>query len=314
MLSINNKEYLFVEKYRPKNIDDLIVTETLKEQMRKWIQDGQIPNLLLSSRTPGTGKTSFAHTILNELGADALFVNASLESNIDLLRSKIQGFASTASFDGRPKIVVLDEADYLNPNSTQPALRGFIEEFSKNVRFILTVNSPNKLIEPLRNRLITIDFDEMMTKNKSEIVKKTYIRNKEILSNEDIKHTKEDLVWLIKHFYPSNRMILSKIQQFVVDNKLEINQEDINTDALASAIIGSIIGNDFDTCKKSIEKLPDPSTIFLTLYEKILDFPQIKRPEVIICIAKYQSFDSHVRDRLVNSVACGLEIMQILQG
>jgi len=313
MLSVNEKEYLYVEKYRPKNIDDLIVTEDLKKQMRQWVQDGEIPNLLLTSRTPGTGKTSLAHTILTELGADALFVNASLESNIDLLRSKIQGFASTASFDGRPKIIVLDEADYLNANSTQPALRGFIEEFSKNARFILTANYANKLIEPLRNRLITIDFDEMITKNKQEIVKQTFVRNKAILENEGIKYTKDDLVWLIKHFYPSNRLILSKIQQFVKDGVLIIDKEDIDTDSVINNTLQAILKNDFDAFKLNVEKIADPSTLFLTLYENITDFPQVKRPEIIVTIAKYQSWDSQVRDRLINAVACGVEVMQILQ-
>jgi len=303
---------LFIEKYRPKNIDDLIVTDVTKNQMRKWMKDGEIPNLLLSSRTPGTGKSSFAHTILAELGADALFVNASLESNVDLLRNKLQGFVSTASFDGRPKVIILDEAYYLNVNSSQPALRGFIEEFSKNARFILTCNYPNKIIEPLRNRLQTIDFDEMMSKNKAELIKKTYLRNKEILDNEGIQHTKEDLIWLIKHFYPSNRMILSKIQSMVQDNVLVINKEDIDTDALLKTVIETIKTGNFDVYKKSVEKIADPSTLFLSLYESIDSFAQVARPELIIAIAKYQSFDATVRDRLINSVACGVEMMEIL--
>jgi len=113
-LSIDNKEYLFVEKYRPKSINSIIIPEELKDQMREWVKDEQIPNLLLSGRVPGTGKSSMCHTIITETGADALFLNASLYPNIDILRSKIQGFVSTSSFDGNPKIVVLDEADFLN--------------------------------------------------------------------------------------------------------------------------------------------------------------------------------------------------------
>jgi len=315
MLSINPKEYIYIEKFRPKNINDLIVTDDLKTQMKEWLTAGQIPNLLLTSKTPGTGKSSMAHTILAELQADALFINSSLESNIDTLRNKIQGFASTASFDGRPKIIVLDEADGLNPLSTQPALRGFIEEFSKNVRFILTANYINKIIEPLRNRLQIIDFDEMMSKNKAELIKKTYLRNKEILDYEKITYTKEDLIWLIKHFYPSNRLILNKIQQMTKNAKLVINKVDIDTDTLTSETIKAILNNNqesFDIIKKNIEKLPDPSSLFLALYEAIIKFPQVKRPEVIITIAKYQSYDSQVRDRLINSVACGFELQQIL--
>jgi len=311
--SINQKEYIFIEKYRPKSVDDLIVTEKVKSQIKSWIKDGEIPNLLLSSRTPGTGKTSFAHTIISEMGADALFVNSSLESNIDLLRSKIQGFVSTSSFDGRAKIIILDEADFLNANSTQPALRGFIEQFSKNARFILTCNYPNKLIEPLRNRLMLIDFDEMMAKHKPELVKMTFLRNKAILDNEGIEYTKEDLIWLIKHYYPSNRLILNKIQQMTQDKKLLINKNDIDTDSLNNSIMKDIQNNDFDNLKKHIEQLPDPSSIFLTLYENIDNFAQPIRPEIIITIARYSSWDSQVRDRMINAVACCTEILTIVQ-
>ena len=310
--SINNREYIFIEKYRPKSVDDLIVTNKVKEQIKSWIKDGEIPNLLLSSRTPGTGKTSFAHTIISEMGADALFVNSSLESNIDMLRSKIQGFVSTSSFDGRAKIIILDEADFLNANSTQPALRGFIEQFSKNARFILTCNYPNKLIEPLRNRLMLIDFDEMMTKNKAELVKMTFLRNKAILDNEGIKYTKDDLIWLIKHYYPSNRLILNKIQQMTQDKQLLINKNDIDTDSLNNSIMKDIMNNDFDNLKKHIEQLPDPSSIFLTLYENIDDFSQPIRPEIIITVARYSSWDSQVRDRMINAVACCTEILTIV--
>ena len=166
MLSVNKEHIVWVEKYRPKNIDDIILTKETKAMVKSWIESGQIPNLLLSGRTPGTGKTSLCHTLIAEIGADAIFINSRLYPNIDSLRNKIQGFVSTSSFDGRPKIVVLDEADFLNANSTQPALRGFIEQFSKNARFILTANYKTKLIEPIRNRLIDIDFDEMFVQNK----------------------------------------------------------------------------------------------------------------------------------------------------
>ena len=312
MLTVNDSEYIYIEKFRPKTIDDLIVPQKLKEQMLEWVNDEEMPNLLLSSRTPGTGKTSTCHVLINEIGADALFINASLEPNIDLLRNKIQGFVSTASFDGNPKIVVLDEADFLNANSTQPALRGFIEQFSKNSRFILTCNYPNKIIEPLRDRLMLIDFDEMMQKNKEELIKATFLRNKEVLDHEKIEYTKEDLIWLIKHFYPSNRLILNKMQQMTQGKKLIINKSDIDSDSLNAEIMKNIINKDFDNLRKNCAKMPDPSTIFLTIFELVDDFPQTLRPQIIMAVAKYQSFDSLVRDRLINTVACCFEIMTLL--
>jgi len=312
MLSVNDNEYIFIEKFRPKTIDDLIVPQKLKEQMQEWVQDGEIPNLLLSSRTPGTGKTSMTHTLINEVGADALFINASLESNIDLLRNKIQGFVSTASFNGNAKIIVLDEADFLNANSTQPALRGFIEQFSKNARFILTCNYPNKLIEPLRDRLILIDFDEMMQKNKKELVTATFLRNQEVLKHEKIEYEKEDLIWLIRHFYPSNRLILNKMQQMTQNGKLSINKDDIDTDTLNSEIINELLNGGFEELRINCAKLPDPSAIFLTIFERIEDFPKEFRPQIIITVARYQSYDASVRDRHINSLACCLEVQQIL--
>lgn len=312
-LSVNNKEYLYVEKYRPKSIDDIVLDETTRTNIKNWIKDGEIPNLLLSGRTPGTGKTSLCHVLINEIGADALFVNASLESNIDLLRSKIQGFVSTAGFESKPKIVILDEADFLNPNSTQPALRGFIEQFSKNARFILTCNYKNKLIEPLRNRLIDINFDDMTTQHKGVLQKQTALRTIKILENEGIKYDKQDLVWIIRHYFPSSRRIINSIQELSSSGTLVIDKNAIDQDGLALTILSNIISQEFKALRQNIAKLPDPSVIFNTLYDGIDDFPEGLQPKIIIAIAKYQAFDSQVRDRLINAVACCVEVMDILQ-
>lgn len=259
-----------------------------------------------------TGKTSMCHTIIEETGADALFLNASLYPNIDILRSKIQGFVSTSSFDGNPKIVVLDEADFLNANSTQPALRGFIESFSKNARFILTCNYPQKIIEPLRNRLINVDFDDMANKNKAELIKATFLRSRAILEKEKIEYTTEDLKWIVRHFYPSSRLILNKIAEFTTNKVLTIDKDKIDTDSLNSTIIKNILNKNFEELRRNCTKLPDPSSLFLTLFENIDIFEQPLRPSVIMIIAKYQSYDSLVRDRLINVVAMGTEIIEIL--
>ncbi len=313
-LSVNNKEYVWIEKYRPKNLDDIVLPVELKTTIKSWVDDGEIPNILLSGRTPGTGKTSLCHTIIEEIGGEALFLNASLYPNIDILRSKIQGFVSTSSFDGAPKIVVLDEADGLNQNSTQPALRGFVESFSKSARFILTCNYKTKLIEPLRNRLIDIDFDEMSQKDKPELIKASAARAIEVLNNENVKYTKEDIIWVIRHFYPSSRKILNILQQYSIGGELKINRDELDADSLNDEIIKNIIAKDFDSLRRNCQKLPDPGSLFLTLFDSLEKFPKELRPQIIITIAKYQSFDSAVRDRLINTVACGTEILTIMDG
>ena len=313
-LSINDKEYVWMEKFRPKSVEDIVLPQELKQKITKWIQDEEIPNLLLAGRTPGTGKSSLCHVLINEIGADAMFVNSSLESNIDLLRNKIQGFVSTSSFDGNPKIVVLDEADGLNPNSTQPALRAFIEEFSKQARFILTCNDKSKVIEPVRNRCIEIDFDEIYQNNKEELLKETAKRTIAILKHEDIEFEKADLVWVLKHFWPSNRKIIGVLQEASSLGKLEVNRDDMDQDSLTMGVLEDIKSQNFKGIRNKMQKMADPSSIFRVIYDSVDTFEQPLRPQIIVTVAKWASYDSHVRDRLINSVGCAVEIMDILKG
>src|SRR6056300_235413 len=154
---MENKEFLWTERYRPKTLNDYILPEEQLSVFRQFVEAGEIPNMLLCG-TAGTGKTTIARALCNELGCDYIVINGSEESGIDVLRTKIKQFASTVSFEGKPKVVILDEADYLNPNSTQPALRAFIEEFSQNCRFIFTCNFKNRIIAPLHSRTTVVDF------------------------------------------------------------------------------------------------------------------------------------------------------------
>jgi replication factor C small subunit len=310
-ISVDEKEYVWVEKYRPKKIDDIILPDYLKDNVKSWIKDGEIPNLMLISKSPGLGKTSLSHVIINELDAEALFINASLESNIDTLRNKILGFVSTSSFDNRPKIVVLDEADYLNANSTQPALRGFIEEFSKNARFILTANYKDKIIEALRDRLYEIDFDIIFNENK-ELIKDVYLRNKAILDNEGVSFKPEDLKHIIKKYFPSNRKIVMKLQQHTHNKVLNLHKESTDNENVLKDIIESILEKDFEGVRKTLPLMSDPSMIYTLLYENLDSFPIEKRPPVVLTIAKYQANDPLVRDKLVNAIACLTEIMQLV--
>lgn len=311
-MSISEKDYVYVERFRPKLIDDIILPDFVKKDIKQWVKDGQIPNLLLTSKTPGLGKSSLAHTIIHELNAEALFINASLESNIDILRSKILGFVSTISFDGRPKIVVLDEADYLNANSTQPALRGFIEQFSKNARFILTANYKDKIIAPLQNRLIDIDFDIIFKEN-TQLIKDIYKRCEMILHERNVKYEVNDLKYLVKHYYPSTRSIVMKLQQFGQTGTLILNKESLDSDGIIVRIINDIKKYNFEGMRKSITLISDPGILYTALYDNLDTFPMEKMPPILLAIAKYQASDSMVRDRVVNAAAMCTEIMRILK-
>jgi len=310
-ISKNEKEKIFVERYRPRTIKDIILPKEMKESLLEWKREGQIPNLLLISKAPGLGKTSLAHVIANELDAEIKFINASLESNIDLLRESIKGFVTTAGWDNRPKIVVLDEADGLNERTTQPALRAFIEEFSKSARFILTANNQNKIIEPLQDRLMDYDFDKMFNENKT-LIKDIYLRCESILEEEDIEYNKEDLKYLVKHYFPSQRSIVMKLQQFTTNGVLKINHSEMNIDGVLADIRKLVVSKDFEKIRELITEISDPSLIFSNFYEHLDEFEKSKRPGVVLTIAKYQSYDSLVRDRVINVMACLTEMMQFL--
>ena len=184
MSNLNNDQFLWCEKYRPKKIDDCVLPPSLKTTFKDFVSQGQIPNLLLAGG-PGIGKTTVARALCEEVKADYIVINGSEESGIDVLRTKIKQFASTVSFTSNRKIVILDEADYLNPQSTQPALRGFIEEFSGNCGFILTCNYKNRIISPIHSRCSVVDF---VLPNKQVIAAEFLKTIEHILDNEEIEY------------------------------------------------------------------------------------------------------------------------------
>src|SRR5210317_1139047 len=185
-------EFLWVEKYRPRTLDECILPADTKKVFSQFVESGEIPNMLLCG-TAGTGKTTVARALCNELGCDYIVINGSEESGIDVLRTKIKGFASTVSFEGKPKVVILDEADYLNPNSTQPALRAFIEEFSNNCRFIFTCNYKNRIIEPLHSRCSVVDF-RIVNGQKKKMAALFHKRMMDILKEEQIQYDPKPIV------------------------------------------------------------------------------------------------------------------------
>lgn len=297
-----------MERYRPLEVQDLILPSKMKAKFQKYAKDEDIPNLLLNSSKPGTGKTSTAHALIKEINGEALFINASMENGIDLLRSKITKFASTTSFDDKLKIIVLDEADALQP-AAQDAFRGVIEAFSDNCRFILTCNFSEKLMEPIKNRLEVYDFDSL---DKQEMVKPIFERLKAILENENITYNPKDLVPIINTYYPSIRSMVGSLQKFSTTGSLVIDMNELDGTNKYLEIINKIREKDFITTINMINDLAAPTNMYTYMYKNLKLFPENILPKLIITIAKYQFQDSSVRDKSLNMSACASEIMNFI--
>jgi len=309
---MSREEFLWCERYRPKTIDDCILPKKTKAYFNEMVQQGQVQNLILVG-SPGTGKTTVAKALCNELGADYLMINASENGNIDVLRTTIRSFASTMSFiSGGIKVVILDEADYLNPNSTQPALRNFIEEFSANCRFIMTANYANRIIDPLKSRCAVIDFS-IPKEEKQEIVMALDRRVKEVLKKEDIEFDVKILAQIIIKFFPDFRKVLNEVQRNSTSGKL-------STQALAGfsdGVINQLIALLRDPAKWSEMRRwvsensdNDFGDIARALYDKSGKFliPS-SIPQLVLTIAEYDYKNSFVMDKEINTVAMLTEIM-----
>jgi DNA polymerase III delta prime subunit len=283
MKKINTNEFLYVEKYRPQTVDDLIAPVDVRERIKAWIEtDGQIPNLGFFSNNPGTGKSSIAKSILKDLDADFLFINASKENGIDLVRNKIYIFASNVSFEGRPKIVVLDEADGCSTD-LQKGFRAFIEEFSQNCRFILTGNYSNKIIEPILNRLIVFDFDVLFNKHSKEIAKQIFDRLCFILDNEKVEYEKDALKPLITTLYPSIRRMINILQESVTDHKLVLNTSLIEAQTKFQNLLDEIKNKRFDKCRALISEINSPTAFYNFVYKNMDKYFMLESlPHVVI--------------------------------
>tara|TARA_Y100000389_G_C17423136_1_gene497944 strand:- start:540 stop:1478 length:939 start_codon:yes stop_codon:yes gene_type:complete len=307
-------DFLWVEKYRPKVVSDTILPESLKLTFQKIVDGGELPNMLFTG-TAGLGKTTVARALCNELGCDFILINGSEEGNIDTLRTKIKQFASSVSLQGGYKVVILDEADYLNPQSTQPALRGFIEEFSNNCRFILTCNFKNRIIEPLHSRCGVYEFNTSK-KSMIELCESFMARCKTILDNEKIEYDDKPLAELIMKFAPDWRRVLTELQRYSINGRIDsgvvANLQDKNFDDLFSHLknknfksMRSWVVNNIDT---------DASAIFRAIYDRMIDkvAPQ-SIPQLVLLLADYQYKNAFVADHELNVVACLTEVMSDVQ-
>ena len=305
-----NTDFLWVEEYRPKTIDDCILPTSLKTLFKSFIEKGELSNLLFSG-TPGIGKTTVAKALCEELNCDWIMINGSEEGGIDVLRNKIKNFASTVSLSGGKKVVILDEADYLNPQSTQPALRGFIEEFHANCRFILTCNFKNRIIEPLHSRFSNIEF-RINPKDKPKLASKLFERSVHILKEQNVDYEDKVLAELIKKHFPDFRKLINELQRYSVSGTIDagilVNVSDENLKTLVSHLKGKEFG---DMRKWVVNNLDnDPVKIFRKIYDSMYDSLQPETiPHAVLIIADYQYKSAFVADLEINLVACLTELM-----
>ncbi len=302
--------FLWVEKYRPTTVDACILPNSLKESFSEFVKDKHIPNLILSGG-PGVGKTTVAKAMVEEIGATWMMINGSEESGIDVLRTKIKNFASTVSLEGGRKYIILDEADYLNPQSTQPALRGFMEEFHKNCGFILTCNYKNRLIEPLHSRCSVVDF--IIAKNeKPKLASDFFSRVKMILSDENVKFDQKAVAELLNKYFPDWRRVLNELQRYSASGQIDagilVNLSEVNVNELME----SLKKQEFTNVRKWIVNNldNDPVRIYRRFYDSLYDYiDKSTIPHAVVILAEYSYKSAFVADQEINLLACFTEIM-----
>ena len=303
-------EILWVEKYRPVTVDDCILPSELKQTFQQFVDNKEIPNLLLTG-TAGVGKTTIAKAMLEQIGCTYMMINGSEESGIDTLRTKIKNFASTVSMDGNRKYVILDEADYLNPQSTQPALRGFIEEFSRNCGFILTCNFRNRIIEPLHSRCSTIEF-RIPNEEKPKLAMGFMKRVQHILENENVKSDERVVAELINKFFPDWRRCLNELQRYSATGSIDAGILVNLSDTSIKELVSFIKDKDFKSCREwVVHNLDnDPHRIYRRVYDSLSgNVPDSAIPHCVLILGNYSYKSAFVADQEINLLACLTEMM-----
>ena len=306
------KEFLFVEKYRPKTIADCILPQALKDTFQSIIDGGEIPNMMFSG-SAGVGKTTVARALCNELDLDYMIINGSEDGNIDTLRGKIKQFASTVSLHGGQKVVILDEADYLNPQSTQPALRGFIEEFSSNCRFILTCNFKNRIIDPLHSRCSIYEFN---LGNKAVMAQAFMSRLQFILDSENITYDNAVIAELIMKYIPDWRRVINECQRYGMSGTIDTGVLVTLSESSVQALMEDLKTKNFKKMRKWVTDNMDVESakLFRMVYDNMITYVQPSSiPQLVLILADYSYKDSFVADHELNVVACMTEIMSSIK-
>jgi len=310
MIDFRDDQFLWVERYRPQKIDECVLPESLKDTFKQYIAQGELPHFLLSG-TAGIGKTTVAKALCNEIGAEYIMINGSEESGIDTLRVKIKGFASSVSLTDSPKVVIIDEADYLQANSTQPALRSFIEEFSANCRFIFTCNFKNRILEAIHSRCACIDF-KIDAKDKQVLLGNFFKRASQILKQENIEFDPKVVAELITKHFPDYRRVLNELQRYSVSGKIDsgilvnMSQESFKD------LIKLMKEKDFTNVRKWVGKNSDNDTValFREFYDTAVNILVAESiPQLVLILADYQYKAAFVADHELNIMAALTEVM-----
>ena len=303
-------DFLWSQLYRPKTIDQCILPVGLKTTFQQFVNNGTIPNMLLTGRA-GVGKTTVARAMLEQLECDYMIINGSMNGNIDTLRTDISQFASSMSLMGGRKYVILDEADYLNPNSTQPALRNFMEEFSKNCGFILTCNFKNKIIEPLHSRCTVIDF-KIPNNEKAKMASQFMKRCKGILEVEGIEFSDAVLAELINKYFPDWRRVLNELQRYSATGKFDSGILTNLGDESFKQLFEFLKAKSFSNMRKWVGENSDieTSVLFRKIYDTASQYIKpASIPQLVLIIGDYQFKAAFVADPEINIVACLTMIM-----
>lgn len=310
----NESNPLWCERYRPRTVADTILPEHLKKIFQQFVDQQSVPNLLLTGG-PGIGKTTVAKAMLDELNCDYVVINGSLNGNIDTLRNDIMQFASSVSLQGDRKYVILDEADYLNPNSTQPALRNFMEEFSKNCGFILTCNFKNRIIDPLHSRCSVVEF-KITGKEKAKLAAQFHKRVCNILKSEGVEFEPEVVAQVIKKYFPDWRRVLNELQRYSATGKIDTgilsNFQEVNLKEL----VGFLKEKNFSMARKWVAENNDmdPVEFYRTLYDTASAYLEPKSiPMLVLIIAKYQYQAAFCANQDINTAAALVEMMMELE-
>jgi DNA polymerase III delta prime subunit len=311
MIDSRDEQFLWVEKYRPQKIDDCVLPESLKKTFKEYVTQGELPNFLFTG-TAGVGKTTVAKALCNEIGAEYILVNGSDEGrSIDVLRTTIKSFASTVSLTDAKKVVIVDEADYMNAQSVQPALRSFIEEFSANCRFIFTCNFKNRIIEPLWSRCAVVEF-KIDSKDKQEIAATFFKRATQILKQEQIEFDPKVVAELITKHFPDYRRILNELQRYSVSGKIDCGILVNMSEESFRGLLKLLKEKNFTEVRKWVAKNSDADTasLFRELYDSSANnLEQNSIPQLVLILADYQYKSAFVADHELNIMAALTEIM-----